>query len=102
MTSIHGTPRTHSFVPPLGGPPSEKKYGFPIETDESLLKELNKIGIRDIVEHDLQRPTQQIALTCFSAFVELLNYVNDDVIESIKAEYLERLDHKVGPVSATV
>lgn len=95
MTSIHAGSRSQFLTPLLGGPPSDKKYRFPIETDDVLIDTLNKIGIHDIHKEDILRPNQQVALTCFSAFAELLSYVNDDVIESIKAECIERLDHKV-------
>jgi kinetochore protein Nuf2 len=77
--------------PPLGG---ENQFGFPIETDDVILQTLAKIGINDIKEHDVQKPTQQIALTCFSAFLELLSYVNDEVIDTLKGDCLDRLEHR--------
>lgn len=103
MMSVHATPRGHAAmnyqhaapVPLLGGPPSEKHYGFPIESNEVLLSTLAKIGISDVKEHDIIKPTQQVVLTCFSAFLELLSYVNDDVIDALKNDCLDRIDHRV-------
>jgi hypothetical protein len=94
MTSIHAGARMQYSAPMLGGPPSDKRYRFPIEGEDVIVETLRKLEINDIHEHDLQRPNQQVALTCFLAFVELLSYVNDPVVESIKADCLDKLDHK--------
>jgi hypothetical protein len=95
MATIAAGSRAQPVVPALGFPPSEKKYAFPIENEESIILELNKIGIVDIREHDLLHPSQQVALTCFSAFVEDLSYVDDGVIRSIKEDCIQRLDYIV-------
>jgi hypothetical protein len=95
MTSIHAGSRHQSSVPILGGPPTTNKYRFPIEEDDVIIDTLRKLEIYDIHEQDIQRPNQQIALTCFLAFLELLSYVNDSVVESIKADCLDKLEHKV-------
>lgn len=111
MTTLQATPRSvHGGVygshhhhhapqqppiPPLGGPPSDKHYGFPIESNEVLLSTLAKIGITDVKEHDIVKPTQQVVLTCFSAFLELLSYVNDEVVDTLKNDCLDRLEHRV-------
>lgn len=93
MTSVMASQPYHP--PPLGGTPSENQFGFPIESDDVLLSTLAKLGVRDIKEHDIQKPTQQVALTCFATFLELLSYVNEDAIDTLKGDCLERLEFKV-------
>jgi hypothetical protein len=74
---------------------SENQFGFPIESDDVLISTLIKIGITDVKEIDLQKPSQAVALACFTAFLELLSYVNEDVIDMLKRDSLEKLDNPV-------
>lgn len=84
-----------SQSPILGGAVSSHNFGFPIESDEILLSTLNKIGIHDVRDYDLKKPSQQVALACFTAFLELLSYVNEDVVEMLKGDCLSKNDHRV-------
>lgn len=100
MVSVPAGPRTQymDIAPPsLGFPPSEKKYAYPRESDQTIVEELDKIGITEIRIQDLDHPNQQIVLTCFSAFLEDLSYVDDAVVKSIKDYNLQKevADHAV-------
>lgn len=95
MISAPISSRANFLGPPLGGTASSGKLTFPKLDYDAIIETLRKIGINDVSEKDLKSPNQQIALTCFCPFVELLSYFNDEVIESMKEECLEKLDHRV-------
>jgi hypothetical protein len=105
MVSVPAGARSQYFdhvAPPLGFPPSEKKYAYPRESDQTIVEELDKIGVTEIRTQDLDHPNQQIVLTCFSAFLEDLCYVDESVVKSIKEYNLQKdvTDHVVSGAAA--
>lgn len=94
MTTLLTSHQDPTHPPPLGGAPSENQFGFPIETDDVIIHTLARVGIKDAKEHDIQKPTHQFVSTCFAAFLEILSYVNDEVVDTLKGDCLERLEHR--------